>query len=59
MKRKQAPREERRREQVEVNLLTQNQERGNLTKARRGCTLPFFGGILLAIALGLIHAGLS
>lgn len=59
MKRKQAPREERRREQVEVNLLTQNQERGNVAKARRGCTLPFLGGSLLAIAIELVHAGLS
>jgi hypothetical protein len=59
LKRKQAPREERRREQVEVNLLTQNQERGNLAKARRGCTLPFFGSVLLAMGLGLVHAGLS
>jgi hypothetical protein len=58
-RRKQGPREERRREQVEVNLLSQGQDRGNLAKARRGCTLPFLGVSLLIVILGLVHAGLS
>jgi hypothetical protein len=58
-KRKQGPREERRREQVEVNLLSQGHDRGTLAKARRGCTLPFLGIGLLVVALGLLHAGLS
>lgn len=58
-RRKQGPREERRREQVEVNLLSQGQDRGNHAKARRGCTLPFLGVSLLIVILGLVHAGLS
>jgi hypothetical protein len=58
-KRKQGPREERRREQVELNLLSQSHDRGNLSKARQGCTLPFLGGGLLVIALELVHVGLS
>lgn len=58
-KRKQAQREERRREQVELNLLTQNQERRSLGRSRRGCTLPFLGGSLLVVAFELVHAGLS
>jgi hypothetical protein len=58
-KRKQAPREERRREQVELNLLAQDPERKTLAKARRGCSVPFLGVTLLVIALGLVHAGLS
>ena len=50
-KRKKAPREERRQEHVEVNLLGQNQEKGPLAQARRGCTLPFLGVGLLVVAL--------
>jgi hypothetical protein len=56
-KRKRAPREERRREHVEVNLLGQNQERGTLAKARRGCTLPFLGGSLLVIVFEVLLRG--
>lgn len=53
-KRKQV-RDERRREHVEVNLM-QNEERGPLATARRGCTLPFLGGSLLVVAMALLHA---
>jgi hypothetical protein len=58
-KRKRGPSEERRREQVELNLLSQNQERRSLAKARRGCTLPFLGGTLLVLAFEVARAGLS
>lgn len=51
MRRKKAPREERRREHVELNLLAPNEERGSRARARPGCTLPFLGGSLLVIAL--------
>jgi hypothetical protein len=50
-RRKKGPREERRREHVELNLLAPNEERGPLSKARRGCAIPFLGGILMVIAL--------
>jgi hypothetical protein len=53
-KRKRAPREERRREHVEVNLLGQNEDRGPLARARRGCTLPFLGGGLLVIVFEIL-----
>jgi hypothetical protein len=51
-KRKQ-PREERRRQTVEINLLDTNEEGGVLVRARRGCSLPFFGGLLILVLLGL------
>jgi hypothetical protein len=54
-KRKQV-REERRRDQVEVNLMHQNEDRGPLGTARRGCTLPFLGGSLLVVAMVVLHA---
>ena len=53
-KRKKAPREERRKEHVEVNLLGQHQEKGPLAQARRGCTLPFLGVGLLVIVLEVV-----
>lgn len=58
-KRKRGPSEERRREQVELNLLSQNQERRSVAAARRGCTLPFLGGTLLVLAFEVARAGLS
>lgn len=58
-KRKKAPNEERRRDQVEVNLLADSQNRGGLAKARRGCTLPFLGGSLLIIVFGVVHTALT
>ena len=58
-RRRQGPRQERRREQVEINLLSETDESGDRARARRGCTLPFLGGSLLAIAFELLHAGLS
>jgi hypothetical protein len=54
-KRKQ-PREERRRQAVEINLLDMDEVRGVLARARRGCSLPFFGGgLLILVLLGLQH----
>jgi hypothetical protein len=47
---------ERRREHVEVNLLAEHEERGGHAKARRGCTLPFFGGLLLMSMVAVVHA---
>lgn len=53
-RRKAGPREERRREHVELNLLAQSEEPGALARARRGCSLPFLGGSLLVIAFDVI-----
>lgn len=58
-KRKKAPNEERRRDQLEVNLLADSQDRGGLAKARRGCTLPFLGGSLLIIVFVVLHTALT
>jgi hypothetical protein len=58
-KRKRAPSEERRRDQVEINLLAESQDRGGLAKARRGCTLPFLGGSLLIIVFEVVHIALT
>ncbi len=55
MKRKQAPREERRRKTAELNLV-EDSKRLNVT--RRGCA-SFFGSLLvLAIAAAAFWAGL-
>lgn len=56
-KQKRPLRDERRREQVELNLLAHNQERGRLASARRGCTLPFLGGSVLVILFALLMHG--
>lgn len=58
-KRKQFSGAERRKEHVEVNLMAGGEERGPLSKARRGCSLPFLGGSLLVIALSLVHVLLA
>lgn len=56
-KRNQAHRDERRRQAVEVNLLSPSQgPRGQATR-RRGCTLPFLGGSLMVIAFALMLHG--
>lgn len=44
---KRQPREERRRDHVEINLLDESESRPSLARARRGCGLPFLGGALL------------
>ena len=55
-KRKRPVRDERRQEQVELNLLATNHEKGRLASARRGCTLPFLGGSLLVMLfIFLVH----
>jgi len=51
--------EERRKEQVEVNLLAGSEVRRPRAKARRGCSLPFLGGSLLVVALVLVHVLLA
>jgi hypothetical protein len=59
-KRRQQPREERRKTQVEVNLLAENEGGRVISKARRGCTIPFLGGGgLLLIVLEAVRAGLG
>jgi hypothetical protein len=54
-RRKQAARVERRREHVEVNLLAEHEERGGHVKARRGCSVPFLGGVLLVSMVAVLH----
>jgi hypothetical protein len=59
MKRKRAPRDDRRRPAVEMNLLAEDEGTGAFRRARRGCSLPFIGGgviaALLLLALQLPH----
>jgi len=50
-KRTEQHRDERRKPQVEVNLLVENEAGLVVTKARRGCTFPFFGAGLILIVL--------
>ena len=54
-------REERRKPQVEVNLLAENEGGGRvISKTGRGCTLPFFGGTgLFLIVVEAVRAGLG
>jgi hypothetical protein len=60
-KRRQQPVDERRRAQVEVNLLAESEGGRVISKTRgRGCALPFFGGTgLVLIALEAVRAGLG
>ncbi len=59
-KRRNQPREERRTAQVEINLLAENEGGSGLSKTRRGCTLPFLGGMsLFLIVLDAVHTGLG
>lgn len=45
-------REERRKEQVELNLLAEDEAgRRPLVDRARGCTLPFLGGVLFVLAM--------
>ncbi len=49
-KRREQHRDERRKPQVEVNLLDENEAGLERTKPRRGCALPFFGtGVFLIL----------
>jgi hypothetical protein len=60
--RRKEPREERRQDQVEVNLLVEDEgttSRGVLARARRGCALPFFASGILAFALEAFRTGLT
>lgn len=59
-KRRQQPPEERRKAQVEVNLLAEGEGRLSSKTRGRGCTLPFFGGTgLFLIVLEAVRAGLG
>jgi hypothetical protein len=60
-RRRQQPLDERRRAQVEVNLLAESEGGRVISKTRgRGCSLPFFGGTaLFLIALEAVRAGLG
>ena len=59
-KRKDASRDERRRAQVEVNLLAETEGGRVITKTRRGCSLPFLGGLLILTFAVVAHvAGLG
>jgi hypothetical protein len=52
--------DERRKAQVEVNLLAESEGSGRvITKARRGCALPFFGTALLLTFAGILHLSLG
>ena len=64
-KHRQQPREERRKTQVEVNLLAESDAGGKvISKTRGGCSIPFLGGggiflLVFLVVLGAVHAGLG
>jgi hypothetical protein len=60
-KRREQPRDERRKAQVEVNLLAESEGGRVIKKTRgRGCTVPFLGGTgLFLIVLEGVRAGLG
>jgi hypothetical protein len=43
---------------VEVNLLVEKDDQKPLAKVRRGCALPFMGGLLVLCVAGVLHTGL-
>lgn len=43
---------------MEINLLLERDDLKAPAKVRRGCTLPFLGGLLVLCTAGLLHAGL-
>ena len=51
MKRKRAPKDDRRRPAVEMNLLAEDEGTGVFHRARRGCSLPFIGGGVIGAVL--------
>jgi hypothetical protein len=56
-KKRSGPQDERRRAQVEINLVgDETGSRKILHKARRGCSLPFTGGLLMVVAIALARA---
>jgi hypothetical protein len=64
VKRRKPAREERRRTQVEVNLLAESEGGRSgrvISKTRSGCGLPFLGGVvvLFLIAVEAVRLGLS
>jgi len=52
-------RDERRKPQVEVNLLDENEAGLERTKPRRGCALPFFGTGVFLILVEAVRTGLG
>lgn len=57
-RKKGGPREERRRQAVEINLLVEKDDQKAVVKVRRGCALPFLGGLLVLCVAGVLHPGL-
>jgi hypothetical protein len=53
-KRKKASRDDRRRQPIEINLLADQHDGNVLARARRGCSLPLLGGVLIAILLNAL-----
>ena len=58
-RRRQQKREERRKTQVEVNLLAEGDGGRLITKTRRGCTIPFLGVGLLVMVFEIARTGLG
>ncbi len=56
-KRREQHRDERRKPQVELNLLDENEAGLVVTKARRGCTVPFFGALFLIVLEAVLRIG--
>jgi hypothetical protein len=60
VKRRGGQREERRKDGLELNLLSEDSSAGSPGgKARRGCTLPFTGSLLLLVAAAAIRLSLG
>lgn len=58
-KRRKQRSEERRRTQVEVNLLAEDEGGRVITKTRRGCTIPFLGAGVLVMVFEVVRMGLG
>jgi len=58
-KRRHQQREERREDQVEVNLLVEGDGGRVITKTRRGCTIPFLSAGLLVMVFEVVRTGLG
>jgi hypothetical protein len=55
-RKKGGPREERRRQAVEINLLVEKDDQKAVAKVRRGCTLPFLSAGLLLLTFEAVRA---
>jgi len=58
-KRRQKHSEERRKTQVEVNLLAEDEGGRVITKTRSGCTIPFLGAVLLVVVFEAVRTALG